>query len=118
MCFLHTNELPLKHVFANLNGSTNSPDTFLGPIVKKLHGSVSNILVTNFKHLSVPLSSFPTLPPHAVNVLITDRCFAYERCWAVIHGKVDDDVMYLEVGLIVHLKWLSLRAEYYVILCL
>ena len=32
---LHTNELPLRHVFATLDGATSGPDTFAGPIGKK-----------------------------------------------------------------------------------
>ena len=36
MCLLHTNELPLRHVFAALDGATSGPDTFAGPIGKKI----------------------------------------------------------------------------------
>ena len=32
ICFLHLNELPLRHVFQNLDGITSEPDSFLGPI--------------------------------------------------------------------------------------
>ena len=38
---LHTNELPLCHVFMELDGTTNSPDSFTGPIGKQLDGCVS-----------------------------------------------------------------------------
>ena len=120
MGLLHTNELPLKHVFTSLDDSTSGSDTFSVPLRKKLHGSVSNWLATNFKQPSVPLSSFPTPTLHALNDFSTDQFYAYEICCAVIHGKVDDDVMYeyLKVGPIIHSRWLILSAEYYVILCL
>ena len=39
VCSLHTIELPLRHVFASLNGETSDPDTFAGPIGKKIPGS-------------------------------------------------------------------------------
>ena len=35
ICLLHTNELPLCHIFIHLDGTTNSPATFTGPIGKK-----------------------------------------------------------------------------------
>ena len=38
VCLLHTNELPLQHVFATLDGATSDPDTFAGPIGKKNTG--------------------------------------------------------------------------------
>ena len=33
---LHTNELPLRHLIANLDGPTNSKNGFKGPIGKLL----------------------------------------------------------------------------------
>ena len=53
MCLLHTNELPLRHVFGALDGSTSGPDTFVGPIGKILHGPVSRCTITQFKPLSI-----------------------------------------------------------------
>ena len=32
VCLLHLNELPLRHVFQNLDGITSGPDSFSGPI--------------------------------------------------------------------------------------
>ena len=55
ICLLHTNELPLRHVFTMLDGTTNSPDTFAGPIGKCLTGDVSSWPVAaNFKSISNP----------------------------------------------------------------
>ena len=39
ICLLHTNELPLHHVFTMLDGTTKSPDSFSGPIGKSLTGN-------------------------------------------------------------------------------
>ena len=49
MCLLHTNELPLRHVFAALDGGNKWSDTFAGPIGKKIQGPVSSWPVTQFK---------------------------------------------------------------------
>lgn len=35
VCLLHSNELPLRHVFAGLDGAKSGPDTFASPIKKK-----------------------------------------------------------------------------------
>jgi len=34
VCLLHCNELPLRHVFLELDGTTKSPDSFSGPVGK------------------------------------------------------------------------------------
>jgi len=49
VCLLHCNELPLRHVFLELDGTTISPDSFLGPVGKKLNGKVSTSPVKNFE---------------------------------------------------------------------
>ena len=41
VCLLHCSELPLRHVFLELDGTTKSPDSFSGPVGKKLNGKVS-----------------------------------------------------------------------------
>ena len=55
MCLLHTNELPLRHVFGVLDGSI-SPDTVEGPIGKKLNGSESSW--TTYSNLTIANAFF------------------------------------------------------------
>ena len=43
------NELPLRVAFRVLDGSLSGPDTFAGPIGKKLHRTVSS-WITRFYH--------------------------------------------------------------------
>ena len=40
ICLLHLNELPLRHVFQNLDGVTSGPHSFSGPIGRQLNGAV------------------------------------------------------------------------------
>ena len=70
ICLLHTNELPLRHVFKHLGGVSASPDSFSGPIGKELNGLVSDWKVVNFR----PLSSieFPYLPQEVIQNLSSD----------------------------------------------
>ena len=71
ICLLHTNELPLRHVFTMLDGTTNSPVAFAGPIGKCLTSDVSCWPVAaNFKSISNP--QFVHLPESVVNDLSTD----------------------------------------------
>ena len=107
----------VENVFASLDGSISGPDTFSGPIEKILRRSASNWPVTNFKQPSVPLSSFPTLPPHVVIGLTIDQFFVYKLYRAVTHRKVDDDVTYLEVGPVVHLRCLTLGCRVLTLFC-
>ena len=55
----------------------------------------------------MPSSFFP-LPEQVVSDLSTDQVYAYSIYWAFIHKKVDDDLAYVEVGSIVHSRWLTL----------
>ena len=57
--------------------------------------------------LSVP-PSFSILPEQVVSDLSTNQVYAYSICLALIYGKVDDDLAYVEVGHIVHSRWLTL----------
>ena len=60
-------------MFATLDGATRGPDTFAGPIGKKIQGPVSSWPAIQFKQVFVPISSFPKLPPHVIDDLSTDQ---------------------------------------------
>ena len=82
-----------------LDGTTNSPDSFTGPIGKQLDGCVSEWLVVKFKNI-------PNV--HFSDELSSDQHDAYRICMAVIVGSVDEDLQFLEVKPIVHSQWLTL----------
>ena len=69
ICLLHTNELPLRHVFKHLDGVSASPDSFSGPIGKELNGLVSDWKVVNFRPLSS--NEFPYLPQEVIQITHT-----------------------------------------------
>ena len=70
---LHLNELPLRHTFSTLDGSTKIPDKFFGPIDSMLNGIVSQWQVVKFK--SIPYLSFPILPSEIIDDLSTDQYY-------------------------------------------
>ena len=83
ICLLHLNELPLRHVFQNLDGVASGPDSFSGPICRKLNGAVLEWKVVKFK--SIPNPKFPAIPNSlmmtyaAINIMLTE--FALPSCW-------------------------------------
>ena len=109
VCLLHTNELPLRHIFQYLDGGTESPNTFAGPIGKSLDSNSSQWPVITFK--PILNSYFPTLPNEVLEELSTDQYYGYRICWAVICGEVDEDLKLLEIGPIVHSRWLTLACR-------
>ena len=69
------------------------------------------------EQILMPTSSFPKLPANVVNDLSTDQYYANRIRWAINNGVVEDDLPYLEVGPIVHSRWLTLECKilrYYV----
>ena len=88
ICMLHCIELPLRHVFKELDGVTKSPDTFSGPIGKCLNGCVSDWEVVKFKPIFN--QRFPEIPPDVVQERSTDQYYGYRICSAAILGHVDE----------------------------
>ena len=93
---LNTNELPLCHVFVEMDGSTKSSDAFAGPIGKKLDSNVSQWPVVAFK--SIPNPHFPMLPNDVLEDLSTVQYYGYKICRSVICGEVDDDFRLHNIG--------------------
>lgn len=52
VCLLHTNELPLRHLFAHLDGTTTGPRSFSGPIgVQITSKTLQNRPIVNFARI-------------------------------------------------------------------
>ena len=72
---LYFNELPLKHIFVELDESTVGPNAFSSPIGKSLVGPVSNWEVNNF--LPIPNPTFPVLPQPLLEDLSSNQHYSY-----------------------------------------
>ena len=68
---LHLNELPLRHVFQNLDGVTSGPDSFSGPIGRQLNGAVPEWKVVKFK--SIPNPKFLAISNSLMDDLSSDQ---------------------------------------------
>ena len=100
ICLLHCVELPLRHVLLLVDGTSTAPDSFLGPIGKKLFGKVSDWGIAKFKPIKNP--NFPFIPNAVLENLRTDQFYAYRLCWCVILGDVDRVMELLEVKPLYH----------------
>ena len=96
ICLLHCVESLLRHVFLLVDGTSTAPDSFSGPIEKKLCCKVSDWGIVNFSPIKNP--SFPSIPNAVLENLSTDQFYAYRLCWCVILGDDDRDMELLEVG--------------------
>ena len=96
ICLLHFNELPLRHVFQNLDEVTSGPDSFSRLIGWRLNGAVSEWKVVKFK--SIPNPKFPVIPNSLIDDLSSDQYFAYRICSAFRLESVDANLEFLEVG--------------------
>ena len=105
ICLLHCNELPLRHVFQALDGTTSS-DSFSGLVGRSLKGCVTEWGIAKFAAISSP--DLPTLPEDVVDALSSDQYYRYKICTAIAKGYVDADLALLEIGPIVHSRWLTL----------
>ena len=106
ICLLHLNELPLKHVFQNLDGVTSGPDSFSEPIGRQLNAAVSEWKVVKFK--SIPNPKFPVIPNYLMDDLSSDQYHGYRIFSAVMLGSVDANLKFLEVRGLNHSHWLTL----------
>ena len=102
ICLLHLNELPLRHVFQMLDGTTTGCQSFAGSIGKTITGKVSTWQVTSFK--KIENDDFPTISNFVLETLSTD----HKICQAVISGELSEDLELLQVGKLSHARWLTL----------
>ena len=59
----------------------------------------------------IPNSEFPVLSPAVENDWSTDQNYAYRITMAIINGSLTDDLRLLEVGPVVHYRWLTLACR-------
>ena len=107
VCSLHTNELPLRHLFQALDGSTSGNNSFKGPIGKSLPHVEDLEWDENF----TPISEAPPLPDlddQVFNDLSSDQKYLYLAAKSIQSGKIDPRLRNLKPGPISHSRWLTL----------
>lgn len=100
VCLLHMNELPLRHLFIHIDGSTSGSQTFTRKIGKELE-SCENRPVVLFQ--SIPAE----LPEISTQTMSTDQKYLYKIVTAVITGIFLDDLKNKSPGKMSHARWLT-----------
>ena len=85
-----------------LDGTTDSSRSFTGPI-GKLDGCISESLIAKFKNIP----DFPGIPQLVFDELGSDQHYANRICMPVIFDSVNKNLQFLEVGSVVHSRWLA-----------
>jgi DNA-binding protein YbaB len=109
ICMLHTNELPLRHLFQNLDGRTTGATTFSGTIGKALH-HCENKPVVQFVAITVG-EPLPDLPQHIIDDLSDDQQYLHRIVSAIRSGTIDERLSHLKPGPLCHSRWLTLACR-------
>ena len=104
ICMLHTNELPLRHLIATLDGPTGSGNTLTGPAGRLLPITQSLPYNPNFTPLSCgePLVQ---LPPQVFDDLSWDQKYAYQMIQALEAGSVPFALQIMAIGPVNHARY-------------
>ena len=106
ICLLNANELPFRAEFALYDGKTSGPSSFKGPLGKELQQDLTSRKPIRFA--PIKNSEFPQLPEDVATDLSSDQEYLYDMSWAVIEGRVDDDLAYRQPGSLCHSRWLTM----------
>lgn len=100
VCLLHMNELPLRHLFARIDGATTGPNTFSGKIGKLLEKCENEPVVKFQPNLS-------ELPELTAQDLSSDQSYLYRIASAISTGYVPDDLANKSPGKMSHARWFT-----------
>lgn len=101
ICLFHMNELPLRHLFAKLDGTTTGPSTYSGAIGKLLDDCEKRSVVIYEKIEGM----LPNISK--VKDLSSDQRYLYNITSAVISGECLPDLSYRSPGKMSHARWLT-----------
>ena len=106
LCLLHLNELPLRHIFVELDGPTSSQNTFLG-VIGKLLPQVEELDWRKFDKVRVG-PGLSELSDEVAADLSSDQRMIYLAFLSVWNGEVRVEFYSLSPGPISHALWLTL----------
>jgi hypothetical protein len=101
VCLLHFNELPYRHLFEHLDGTTTGPASFSGPIGKQLVNCAKNDVVP-----------FEVIVPE-FEIIITksdlskDQQYLLDIVKSVTTGLCEPDLAAKDPGPLSHSRWLT-----------
>lgn len=108
ICLLHFAELPLRHLFSVLDGQTNGPKSFTGPIGRMLNDCETRN-PQKFKKFFT--DSMPVLPQNVMNDLSKDQRYLYDIVHAIQSGTINASLKDKKPGPICMARWLTLACR-------
>ena len=107
MHMMHINELPLRHLFAEIDGPTSSPNAFKGPIGKRLTAlpTLTSCDVVEYAIMESP--NLPVLSESEICDLSTEQKYLYLITQAIATGNCSGRIASMEPGNMSHSRWLT-----------
>ena len=102
---MHINELPLRHLFAEIDGPTSGPNAFKGPIGKRLTALPTSCDVVEYAIVESP--NLPALSESEICDLSTDQKYLYLITQAIATGNCSGRIASMEPGNMSHYRWLT-----------
>ena len=106
LCALHTNELPLRHLFEAVDGKTSGKDSWTGPIGKLLPKVQELPLDPKFK--VIESGDLPDLSDDEIQDLSTDQKYLYKILQVIKTGIIPPNFDKYNMGPLNHARWLTL----------
>ena len=106
ICLLHCNELPFKDIFKYLDGITQGPGSYSGPIGKKIVGDVHKMPIVKYEAIPGLLKTYTDA---CIKSLSSDQKYLYFICHAVQDGVLPKDTTLLSrsPGMMHEARWLT-----------
>lgn len=100
ICLLHFNELPFRALFHHIDGRTEGPNSFTGPIGKHLK-SCETLPVACFEKIDF------TVPNVDIEDLSPDQKYLLKISKAIQAGECPEDLSLSQPGCLNHARWLT-----------
>ena len=107
VCTLHLNELPLRHVFSDVDGPTSSDKTFTGAIGKLVVG-VEELEWNDMFEKITDGPGLPDISSELVADLSTDQYILWKVLESLRNGTITPELRSLTPGPICMSRWLTL----------
>ena len=103
ICQLHENELPLRHLFSKLDGSTSGPNSFSGPIGNAIKDNVHHLDIINFARI---IERVNKLSEEIINSLSEDQRYLYKISRGIMAGRLPDQMITSAPGALNHARYI------------
>ena len=109
-CALHQNELPWKHVFSALDGTTKGPQTLSGPVGKLLQENLEDKPQVKFTPITSRIEELK-ISDDVIKDLSTDQRLLLEYVKGISAGQVDPKWAAWKIGQYHSARWITMSVR-------